>query len=183
MTNAISNVTQLTDKKPQPQAKFTFTATLDGFPITIEGEGRAGDLKIIIDRLKTIGAEPPASANLSTPEPSRKTVPICTDHGTPMKASRKPGAELFGNFTPQPDPPAEVERNGILALAEFDNPANGGNGDGQIDGRDAVFPSLRQWKDKNHNGVSELNEIHTLSELGMAILNLDYRESRRERAP
>jgi hypothetical protein len=48
MTNAISNVTQLTDKKPQPQAKFTFTATLDGFPITIEGEGRAGDLKIII---------------------------------------------------------------------------------------------------------------------------------------
>jgi len=63
MTNAISNVTQLTDKKPQPQAKFTFTATLDGFPITIEGEGRAGDLKIIIDRLKTIGAEPPVSAN------------------------------------------------------------------------------------------------------------------------
>jgi hypothetical protein len=90
------------------------------------------------------------------------------------------GAELFGNFTPQPDPPAEVERNGVLALAEFDKPANGGNGDGQIDSGDAVFPRLRPWQDKNHNGVSELNELHTLSDLGVAILNLDYRESRRD---
>ena len=71
--------------------------------------------------------------------------------------------ELFGNLTSQPP---SADRNGFIALAAFDDPQNGGNGNGVIDSEDSVYDQLRIWIDKNHNAVGEPEELHTCGNSG-----------------
>lgn len=89
------------------------------------------------------------------------------------------GFELFGNFTLQPHPPAGEERNGFLALAEFDKPATGGNGDGFISRVDSIFHLLILWQDFNHNGLSEFSELFPLESVGLKRIELDYQHSKK----
>ncbi|HEX8181648.1 MAG TPA: hypothetical protein VF525_19055 [Pyrinomonadaceae bacterium] len=86
------------------------------------------------------------------------------------------GKELFGAVTEQP---ATGQPNGFSALASFDAPSRGGNSDGVIDRRDAIFAALRLWQDVNHNGISEADELHPLPSLDVQAIQLNYREARR----
>jgi len=86
------------------------------------------------------------------------------------------GSELFGAVTPQPESDFP---NGFLALAVFDQPNAGGNGDGVVSWSDAVYPRLWVWVDRNHDGVSQPTELRTLGSLGIDGIRLDYFEARR----
>ncbi len=87
------------------------------------------------------------------------------------------GREMFGNFTAQPEEGSD-EPHGFRALASFDRAGLGGNSDGAIDAKDAVFHRLRLWQDANHNGISEAWELHSLPTLDVAVIELDYKESK-----
>jgi hypothetical protein len=86
------------------------------------------------------------------------------------------GMELFGNFTVQP---ASSVLNGFAALAVFDAANEGGNGDGWIDVDDSVFRELRLWRDDNHNGRSEADELMPLESVTVRRLSLEYRSAMR----
>lgn len=77
------------------------------------------------------------------------------------------GAELFGSATPLSD--GTRASNGFVALAEFDD-----NHDRVIDEKDAIWSQLLLWRDLNHDGVSEPNEITPVAGSGLTAISLDY---------
>ena len=82
------------------------------------------------------------------------------------------GSELFGDSTPMPD--GSVAGNGFEALAVYDLPEMGGNGDGLIDRQDLIFEHLRLWVDSNGDAVSQQTEISTLTARGVVAIGLDF---------
>ena len=109
------------------------------------------------------------------PEQFAWTVPESDDGWLVLDRNRNgaidDGLEMFGNYTCQR--PSD-NSNGFIALAEFDDPAAGGNLDSIIDTNDAVYARLRVWQDRNHNGKSESSEFAELQKLGIVALSLDY---------
>jgi hypothetical protein len=79
------------------------------------------------------------------------------------------GTELFGNVTPQL--PSE-DPNGFAALAVFDRPDQGGNGDGMLSTADQIYASLRLWLDSSHDGLAQPDELIPLGLEGVAGLDL-----------
>ncbi|MCU7806249.1 MAG: hypothetical protein KZQ73_00020 [Candidatus Thiodiazotropha sp. (ex Semelilucina semeliformis)] len=70
------------------------------------------------------------------------------------------GRELFGDNTLLSN--GELAQDGFMALSDLD-----ANGDARIDAQDAQFADLKIWQDINQDGVSQSNELHSLSDLGI----------------
>lgn len=91
------------------------------------------------------------------------------------------GKELFGNYTDQVGPAGQPipsgQGNGWLALAELDRGRSGGNENGMVDRGDAWFANLRLWVDRNHNGISEANELITPASIGLTGIELTYEQT------
>lgn len=72
-------------------------------------------------------------------------------------------SELFGNQ------PSSGTANGFQALSAYDS-----NSDGHITSSDAEFGDLRVWLDANHDGISQANELYSLSSLNITDIDLGY---------
>jgi hypothetical protein len=77
------------------------------------------------------------------------------------------GGELFGNNTLLAG--GNRARNGFEALADFD-----ANGDGVIDENDPVWSRLLLWTDRNHDGVSQADELQPIAASPMTSIDLDH---------
>lgn len=49
--------------------------------------------------------------------------------------------------------------SGFAAMAQYDHPALGGNGDGYLSYLDQIWPELLIWTDRNANGRTEEGEL------------------------
>lgn len=79
------------------------------------------------------------------------------------------GGELFGDQVIMKN--GSKSSSGFEALAEYDE-----NGDNCIDCQDSIFDKLMVWTDKNHNGISEADELRTLEECNINSISLNHTE-------
>ncbi|HEY6137503.1 MAG TPA: hypothetical protein VI670_07025 [Thermoanaerobaculia bacterium] len=77
------------------------------------------------------------------------------------------GSELFGTAT-RLNGGARAP-NGFEALAEYDD-----NHDGVIDAQDQVWSQLLLWRDLNHDGISQLSELSSITLSEVKAIGLDY---------
>jgi len=76
------------------------------------------------------------------------------------------GSELFGVDTVKSD--GTLAKDGFDALRDLDS-----NGDGVFDAYDLLFEQMRVWQDKNQDGISQADELKSLTELGISAIHLD----------
>lgn len=80
------------------------------------------------------------------------------------------GGELFGTFTRKRD--GSLAANGFDALLDLDGGSE--QSDGKVTSSDDVFDELAFWTDRNHNGLSEPQELSNLRAAGVTTLFTAY---------
>ena len=88
------------------------------------------------------------------------------------------GRELFGDATLLAD--GSTAPHGYIALAELDQPENGGNGDGYLDDSDVAFDDLLLWLDRNQDGISQSSELRRVGDSILKSVDLRFRSFTRE---
>lgn len=79
------------------------------------------------------------------------------------------GGELFGDQV--------ILKSGVKSLSGFDALLElDNNQDEKIDEHDSIYDILIVWKDTNHNGISETNEMTSLSDNGIESISLNHSE-------
>ncbi len=86
------------------------------------------------------------------------------------------GKELFGNTTWLLSEHTWAD-HGYHALAQYDEPEHGGNGDGIISRRDEIWEELLLWRDSDADATSSQSELSTIADSRIVGLKLDYKES------
>ncbi|NJA06612.1 hypothetical protein HC024_12900 [Methylococcaceae bacterium WWC4] len=76
------------------------------------------------------------------------------------------GSELFGSATRLAD--GQTAADGYAALRALDS-----NQDGWISADDNAFKELKVWTDNNADGLSQADELHSLTELGISRLGVN----------
>ena len=76
------------------------------------------------------------------------------------------GAELFGTATPLRN--GTTAANGFIALRELDD-----TGDRRIDAADQIWTQLMLWRDRNHDGHSQADELEPLAASSVVAISLD----------
>ena len=89
------------------------------------------------------------------------------------------GSELFGVGTDLLDSAGKAG-NGYLALSQYDEVVNGGNGDGVISALDSVWHRLSLWNDSNADGISQPDELSDLATSKIADIDLNVKVNRRK---
>ncbi|HTG32326.1 MAG TPA: hypothetical protein VLB76_05300 [Thermoanaerobaculia bacterium] len=82
------------------------------------------------------------------------------------------GRELFGQGTLLPS--GESAANGFEALRVYDGLSYGGHTDGVISEDDLIWSHLLLWVDRNHDGISQRQEIASLRHFGIVAIGLDF---------
>lgn len=96
--------------------------------------------------------------------------PIRTRNGTPVVNGID---QLFGDNTTGPD--GKTAENGFAALKKFD-----ANHDGLITRQDPVFSELGLWSDTNLDGKTTLDELKSLGDLKIQVIDLEFDSSFKE---
>jgi len=149
-----------------------------GTPIVIDLGGSGFDLTDLEHGVSFAIDRRPVKRHVSWTEASARNAWLALDRNHNGVIDN--GAELFGNFTDQPDTAPGEDKNGFRALALLDARASGGNENGRIDPGDRMFNELLLWTDRNHDGVSQPSELTSLRQADITAIDLDYRTSRRQ---